>query len=124
MSKLLKPVLLVHMVVALILGALLLIIPGGFLGAIGWAPVDPIISRILGAALLAMAWGNLRVSRGGTPAENRLWVEFGLAFDTLAAIGVLRHLLVGWWPAMVWILFAVLAVFALVWALIWRTLRV
>jgi hypothetical protein len=123
MSKLLKPVLLVHMVVALILGALLLLIPGKFLGAIGWAPVDPIISRILGAALLAMAWGNFRLWRGGTPAETRLWVEFGLAFDGLAAIGVLRHLVVGRWPAMVWILFVVLALFALVWALIWRTLR-
>jgi len=124
MAKLLKPTLLVHMVLALILGALLLIIPGKFLGWIGWAPVDPIISRILGAALLAMAWGNFRLWRGGSPAETRLWVEFGLAFDGLAAIGVLRHVLFGWWPAMVWILFAVLAVAAIVWALIWRTLRV
>ena len=123
MAKLLKPTLLVHMILALVLGALLLIIPGGFLGAIGWAPVDPIISRILGAALLAMAWGNFRVWRGGSPAETRLWVEFGLVFDTLAAIGVLRHLVTGWWPAMVWILFAVLAVAAVAWALIWRTLR-
>ena len=123
MAKLLKPTLLVHMILALVLGALLLIIPGGFLGWIGWAPVDPIISRILGAALLAMAWGNFRLWRAGGPAEKWLWVEFGFVFDALAAIGVLRHLVTGWWPAMVWILFAVLAVAAIVWALIWRTLR-
>lgn len=123
MSRLLKPVLLVHMVVALVLGAFLLIIPGKFLGWIGWAPVDPIISRILGAALLVMAWGNFRLWRAGGPAEKWLWVEFGFVFDALAAIGVLRHLLVGRWPAMVWILFAALVLFAILWALIWRTLR-
>ena len=63
MSRLLNVVLLVHLVVSVLLGALLLIVPGRLLGAVGWAPIDPLISRILGAALLAMAWGDWRVWR-------------------------------------------------------------
>jgi hypothetical protein len=115
MSRVLKPTLLAHMIVSLILGALLLIIPGRSLTWLGWAPIDPILSRILGAALLAMSWGDLSVWRGGGKAEAGLWAQVHLAFTALAAVGVLRHLVAGHWPVIVWILFAVLAVFALLW---------
>lgn len=115
MSRLLKPGLLVHMVVSAVLGLLLLIVPGRFLSWLGWVPIDPIVSRLLGAALLGMWWGDLRVWRGVARAETRWWVEVQLGFAALAGAGVLRHLLVGHWPAMVWILFGVLVLFALTW---------
>jgi len=121
MSRLLNVVLLVHLVVSVLLGALLLIVPGRLLGAVGWAPIDPLISRILGAALLAMAWGDWRVWRRATVAESRIWYEVQAAFAALAAIGVLRHVAFGWWPAMVWVLFAGLAAFALIW--IWALIE-
>jgi len=55
MSKALQITFFVHAIVALILGVPLLIIPGTFLGSIGWVTVDVLISRLLGAALLALA---------------------------------------------------------------------
>jgi hypothetical protein len=103
------------MAVSLILGAFLLFIPGRFLTSLGWAPIDPITSRILGAALLAMSWGDWRVQRSGDQAEASLWVEVHLAFTALAGVGVLRHLVAGRFPAIVWITFGLLAVFAVVW---------
>lgn len=115
MSRILKPTLWAHLIVSLILGAFLLIMPGRFLTWVSWAPIDPVISRILGAALLAMAWGDWRVLRSGDPTEPRLWVEVHLAFTALAGIGVLRHLVAGRYPVIVWVVFGVLALFALAW---------
>jgi hypothetical protein len=115
MARMLKPALMIHMILCVIVGVLLLVMPGRFLGWLGWAPVDPIISRVLGAALLALSWGDLRVWRRFAAAEARLFVELQLVFSALAAIGVLRHLMYGHWPAMVWIVFAGFALFALIW---------
>jgi hypothetical protein len=111
----LKFALLVHMIVSVTLGALSLLIPGRFLTWLGWAPIDPIISRVVGAALLAMSWGDLRVWRRGGKADAGLWVEVQLAFAALAGIGVLRHLVAGRFPLIVWVLFGVFGVFALIW---------
>ena len=86
---------------------------------LGWAPIGPIVSRILGAALLAMAWGALRLWRGAAGPDARLWAETQLALAGLAGIGVLRHVLVAHWPAIVWILFALCALSVLTWVGVW-----
>jgi hypothetical protein len=115
MSRILKPALWAHMIVSFILGALLLITPGRLFTWVRWAPIDPLISRILGAALLAMSWGDWRVQRSGGQAEATLWVEVHLTFTALAAIGLLRHLVAGGFPVIVWVVFALFTVFALIW---------
>jgi len=106
---------LVHMVVAAVLGALLLVAPGRFLGWLGWAPVDPLLSRVLGAALLALAWSSFRGWRARQWAQVAVLLELEAAFTILGAIGLLRHLLIANYPWMVWTLFAVLAAFAVAW---------
>jgi len=138
MAKLLRPAFVAHMIVHVILGALLLVAPGRVLAWLGWAPIDPIISRILGAALLAMAWGERRleqrlaahdmagqgvVERRFAPIEAKVWVETQVAFAALAGIGMLRHLLWGRWPALAWIVFAALALSALTWLAAWERER-
>ena len=45
----------IHWVVALLMGLPLLIAPGRWLDVVGWAPVDPLISRKFGAALSGLA---------------------------------------------------------------------
>lgn len=115
MSKMLKITFLVHAIVSVVLGAPLLAMPGRFLGWLGWAPIDPIISRILGAALLALAWGDFRCWRGLAGDEVAFFVEMHLGFTALGALGVLRHLVAARYPAVVWILFAVLVLFAIAW---------
>ena len=114
MSKAVRYTFWVHAVVALV-GVPLLLAPGRFLGWIGWAPIDPIISRLLGAGLLALGWSSFRGARAGE-REQRILLEMELVFTVLGCVGLLRHLLFAWYPLMVWILFAVLAIFAVAWA--------
>ncbi|MBN1484291.1 MAG: hypothetical protein JXA37_06170 [Chloroflexia bacterium] len=119
MSKLLKYTFLVHAVVALIIGALLLFIPGRFLQWLGWAPIEPIVNRMLGAALLALAWSSFRGWRARERREVAILIEMELAFTVLACVGLLRHLLVAHYPLVVWLLFAGMAAFALAWTVCW-----
>ena len=115
MSKALKITFLVHGIVSLILGALMLLIPGRFLTILGWAPIDPIISRLLGAALLALAWSSFRGWRATEWTQVAILVELEAAFCVLACVGLLRHLIIAYYPLIVWLDFAVFAVFAIAW---------
>jgi hypothetical protein len=102
-------------VVAALAGALLLLIPGRFLQAVGWAPIDPILSRLLGAAFLALAWSSFRGWRALEWAQVAILVELEAVFTTLGCIGLLRHLLFSRYPLIVWLDFAVLLAFAIAW---------
>jgi hypothetical protein len=115
MSKGLRLTFLVHAVVAVLSGLLLLVIPGRFLLFIGWAPIDPIASRLLGAALLALAWSSFRGWRAVEWGQVAILVELEVVFTVLACVGLLRHLLFGWWPLVPWLVFAVFALFAAAW---------
>ena len=115
MSKALKNTFLIHAIVAAVFGALLLALPGQFLGWFGWQPVDPILSRVLGAALLALAWSSYRGFRAKERAQVSTLIEAEAVFTVLGALGVLRHLLFAGYPWYVWLLFAVLALFAIAW---------
>ena len=115
MSKALKYTFLIHAVVAVLFGVPLLIVPGRFLGWFGWAPIDPIISRLLGAALLALAWSSFRGWRATERAQVAILVEMEAVFTVLGCVGLLRHLLFAGYPAMVWMVFAILGIFAIAW---------
>ena len=116
MSKALKYTFIVHGIVGVLVGAPLLLAPGRFLGWIGWAPVDPVISRLLGAASLALAWSSFRGAGAGATMQ-RILVEMELAFTVLGCVGLLRHLLKAHYPLMVWLTFVVLAAFGVAWAI-------
>lgn len=115
MSKSLKITFLVHAVIAVLVGAPLLIAPGRLLTWIGWAPIDPLISRLFGAALVALAWSSFRAWQAVGRDEVVILVEMEAAFAVLGCVGLLRHLLFSRWPATVWVVFAVLAAFAVAW---------
>jgi hypothetical protein len=121
MAAVVKYLLLVQALVALLAGAPLLAAPGSFLGLFGWGPVEPVLCRIFGAALLAMAWGFLQGHRwGGEPRVTTL-VQMGAIWNGLGFLGVFRHLLLPGvsYPLMVWIVGIVLGLFAMAWAAAW-----
>ncbi|NLS76909.1 MAG: hypothetical protein GXY76_06580 [Chloroflexi bacterium] len=111
-----RKVFLVHWIMAGILGLVLWVIPGRFLQALGWAPIDPILSRLLGAALLALGWASFLGWRAKAGACTGALIQMELVYTVLGAVAVLRHLLVAHWPWMVWLLFVVLAGWAVAWA--------
>jgi len=121
MSKFAKAIFLIDAIVCLIIGAFLLIIPGDSLTAVGWVPYDPLMTRLFGAALLALAWGALRAFRATEYRQVAILVEVEALFAALGAIGLLRHLLIANYPPLVWTIFAVLAVTALAYGYIWFT---
>jgi hypothetical protein len=115
MSQSLRITFILHAIVAFVFGLGLLAAPGQFLDLFGWAPVDPLMTRMLGAALLALAWGSARGYRAATWDEVEILVEVETAFTVLASVGLLRHLLVASWPWYVWMTFAFFAIFAVSW---------
>jgi hypothetical protein len=115
MSKALRITFLVHAVVGAIFGVPMLLAPGRLLTWLGWAPIDPIISRLLGAALLALAWSSFRGWRAEDRARVALLLEMEAVFTVLGCIGLLRHLLFASYPAVPWIVFVIMAAFAAAW---------
>ena len=115
MSKALKSTFLVHSLVSLVVGALLLIAPGRVLGTLGWAPIDPIISRLLGAALLALAWSSFRGWQATERRQVAIVLEMEVVFTVLGCVALLRHLLFSRYPLVPWLVFAILLVFAAAW---------
>jgi hypothetical protein len=115
MSKSLRTVFLIHAVVGVIFGVPMLIAPGRILIWLGWSPIDPVVSRLLGAALLALAWSSFR----GWGAEDRarvaLLLETEAVFTVLGCIGLLRHLLFFAYPVPPWIVLVIMALFAAAW---------
>jgi hypothetical protein len=132
----LRTTFLVHLVIGAILGIALFLVPGRALNLLGWVPelvqlpnsdqsipgqtfVDPVITRILGAALLALAFSSLRGWLGSAPArkwsEVALLAELETVFNVLGAIAILvgafllgRNMpLIGWVLLVVQIAFAV-----------------
>jgi hypothetical protein len=115
MPKALKVTFLIHAIVSVVSGLLLLIIPGRILLFLGWAPIDPILARVLGAALLALGWSSFRCWQATERAQVQMVVELEAVFTALACVGLLRHLLFAHYPLVVWLLFAIFLVFAVCW---------
>ncbi len=115
MSKALSYTFVLYLVVATIFGVPLVLFPGAFLAFFGWAPVDPLLSRVLGAALLAHAWSCFRALRGADPSAIAIVLEMQLIFAVLSGIGLLRHLLIADYPLTVWLVLALFTIFAVAW---------
>lgn len=121
MSKNLKFTLILHTVLAVLFGLPLLGMPGRFLGYFGWAPIDPLISRMLGAALLSMAWIDWRALRTNSRPFAQASIEAGTVFCGLAAVGLARNMLGAGWPLMAWLVLGLFVILAALW--LWNWLK-
>lgn len=115
MSRSLRITFVLHAVVAFVFGLGLLIIPGRLLELFNWRPIDPLISRMLGAALVGLGWGSYRGWRANLLEEVEILLQVEAVFTVLACVGLLRHLLVASFPWYVWMIFAIYAIFAIAW---------
>ncbi len=142
----LRTTFLMHLVISAFLGVALFLVPGRTLNLLGWVPdwvrlpnsdqsvpgqtfVDPVVTRILGAALLALAFSSLRGWLGSAPArkwsEVALLVELETIFNVLGAIAILvvAFLLGRSMPVIGWVLFVVQIAFAVTFGMALRQFR-
>jgi len=122
-SQGLQTAFLIHFAISLIFGLPLLIIPGRSLLLMDWWPIDPVISRLLGAALLAMALGDWLCYQATEWEVIEVLLQFHIVFTVLGAIGLLRHLLFVTTPAFAWVCLVILVIFAAVWIYFFLTDR-
>ncbi len=143
-SRELRITFLVHAVIALIFGLSTLFIPGRSLTLMGWVPewvqlpnsdlsipgqtfVDPLITRLMGAALLALAYLSFRCWQGAvrTWGEALLVLEFEAVYCALSVVAFIIALItidrtmpfIGWLDGLLFLAFFV------VWGLFWQRAR-
>jgi hypothetical protein len=135
---------LVHAVLSLVLGLALMLVPGRSLSVLGWVQVwvqlpnsdlsipgqtfvDPLITRLLGASLLALAYLSFRcwAKAAQMAKEARLVVEFEAVYCALSIIAILIALLTMQRSAgmIVWACLLVYAAFFAAWGLYWQAGR-
>lgn len=141
-SRLLRTTFLVHMIVAVILGAALILFPGRTLTQLGWVPVqvqfpggqgtmltapgtsliDPVLIRLLGAALLALAYSSFLGWRAARRDQVQLLVQTELVYCLLGLMVILAGLftLARPMPVIGWVMAVILAAFAVAWGVALR----
>ena len=142
----LRTTFLIHLVIAAILGVALFLVPGRTLNLLGWVPdfvqlpntdqsvpgqtfVDPVVTRTLGAALLALALSSWRGWSGSAPArkwgEVALLVELETVFNALGVLAVLAGVFLTnrSMPVIGWLLLVVQIAFAVAFGMAWRQSR-
>jgi hypothetical protein len=102
-----------HFVVDLIAGLPLLLAPEAALRLVGWTAVDPVATRLVGAALLGIGGQSLRVRSRGVEAYRAL---LGLkVIWSLAAIFALGAGIAAGAPQATWAFLSIFIVFSGVW---------
>jgi hypothetical protein len=138
-SSFLRNTFLFHMIIGVILGVFLFLIPGRFLTFIGWVQesvtfpnielpvpgtifVDPLITRLLGSAILALSFSSFLGRRASTWGQVALIVQAELAYSLLGSVAFLAaiFLLQRPMPIIGYVLQVTLLAFVAAWAWAYR----
>jgi hypothetical protein len=143
-SKGLQTTFLAHAILSLVFGLALLLVPGRSLSLLGWVPqwvqlpdsdlsipggtfIDPLITRLLGAALLALAYLSLRcwMTAPQIHREALLVVEFEAVYCALSVLAILIALFTMQRSAgfAIWLILLVYAAFFAIWGVFWQVQR-
>lgn len=111
----------IHFVVDILFAIPLLLIPETILPFFGWAVVDPITSRLVGAALLGIGTESL-LGRNASLEVYRAMLNLKLLWGTGALLGITLGIIQGA-PITAWLLLAIFSLFTIVWLYYWLKLR-
>jgi len=103
----------VHFAVDLAAAVPLLLVPGRALGLLGWTCVDPVASRLCGAALLGIGVASLGTHRHGAGAY-RAMLSLKVVWS-LAAIFALLAGIAGGAPPAAWAFLSIFIAFSGIW---------
>jgi len=104
----------VHFAVDIIFAIPLLIAPVAFLTLLGWETVDPLATRLVGAALLAIGVESLLGRNAGVESFKGM-LNLKLIWSGAASIGILVTMVTVGGPAAGWLLLLTFVAFHLLW---------
>lgn len=102
-----------HFAVDFVLAIPLLLAPGWLLPLFGWTAVDPITSRLVGAALLGIGGASL-LERNADQEVFRAMLGLKIIWASAAIVGIALGIFAGG-PPFAWVFIAIFAVFLAVW---------
>jgi uncharacterized membrane protein HdeD (DUF308 family) len=136
LSDRLRTSFLVHGIISVILGIALFLVPGRTLTFLGWVPetvtvtdmgisapgtifVDPVLARLLGAALLALAWSSFRGWRAHKWSEVEIVVQLEAVLCVLGVVAFVAGFILmdRPMPSIGYVFMLILALFSVVWGL-------
>ncbi len=139
LSSWLRTTFLVHWIISALLGAALFLVPGRTLTILGWIPqwvqlpgvdlnipgptfVDAVLSRLLGVALLALAWSSFRGWRAKQRSEVEILIQTEAVFCILGVVAFIAGfaLMERATPIIGYIFTLILALFAIAWGMALR----
>jgi len=112
LSPALKTTFLVHFIGAGLFGLGFLLIPTQLGNIFGLTITDTYAWRLIGAAMLGIASTSWLAYQATTWESVRIVLVLEMVWPILAALVILSALLFGGFPALGWILFAIMAIFA------------
>ena len=111
----------IHFVADIIFAIPLLLIPEIIMPLFGWKVVDPITSRLTGAALLGIGVESL-LGRNASRAVFKAMLNLKVIWAAGAVLGIGLGIIVGSPPA-AWLFLAIFTLFLIVWSTYWVKLR-
>jgi len=103
----------IHFAVDIVFGVPLLLVPDWILPLLGWSAVDPITSRLVGAALLGIGGASL-LERNAGREVFRAMLGLKIIWATAALVAIALGILAGG-PPVAWVFLAIFVVFLVVW---------
>ncbi|UCD97936.1 MAG: hypothetical protein JSV42_13360 [Chloroflexota bacterium] len=120
MSNGLKTTFLIHAPVSLLFGIVFYFFPGTWANLVNWTPFDENITRLLGAAVLAIGMMSWFAYRAESWQEVRVPVLFEIVFTVSGSlIGLYAYFFSGA-PLFIWVPIAVMVIFGVLWIYFYR----
>lgn len=103
MSRTLRVTFLIHLLVAFVFGLVMFASPALWSRIANYAPIDPTVTRVLGAALLGLGFSSWLGYRARRWEEVRITVEMEIEYTVLATVALLYLLWAGVAPLFAWV---------------------
>jgi uncharacterized protein YjeT (DUF2065 family) len=120
MSSRLKTTFLIHAPVSLIFGIVFYFVPGIWADLVNWTPYDENITRLLGAAVLAIGVMSWLAYKAETWEQVRIPVQFEIVFTVSGALVGLYSFFFTGAPLFIWVPIIVMVVFGVLWIYFYR----
>ena len=104
----------VHFCVDMLTGVPLLVAPVAFLSALGWTTVDPLATRLVGAALMGIGIESYLGRNAGAEALRGM-LNLKIIWSGTAVLGLAATVVAGDGPWTVWLVVAIFAAFNVLW---------